>query len=382
MAARSVAELLPRPLAELELADVERMIAAVGEERESLFFERKAEVSPAALAKSCSAFANTMGGLLLVGIADECDELIGIEQRSSEAQVWVKDILRGHVLPLPPFRARFIALSDERSLLLVLVEESSTTPHLLTRTGAIYVRNPGASDPVPISDQRRLLDLLTRGERARERAEERARSLAAEAPLETTRTLERLLPMTLAVAPTGVADRFEQDLLETENGEKRLQQAHGEHADHNQDYRHTFWEQHSVAVVRTKTNSIPIFPEEIETLKVGRDGALFFQHAYGQAPERASDVVRAQDEVMAWIRDRLTSAQELLLDLGAHGDLRIAFRLSEGQQLRWGPRYPDSLERPIQVEEWTTLDPNDTDRDALLTRIDSAIGRALGHGRT
>ena len=120
------------------------------------------------LAKSCSAFANTMGGLLLVGIADECDKLIGIEQRSFEAQVWVKDILRGHVLPLPPFRARFIALSDERSLLLVLVEESSTTPHLLTRTGAIYVRNPGASDPVPISDQRRLLDLPSpRGTRSR-----------------------------------------------------------------------------------------------------------------------------------------------------------------------------------------------------------------------
>ena len=255
MAARSVAELLPRPFADLERDDVERMIANVGEERESLFFERKAEVSdPAALAKSCSAFANTMGGLLLVGIADECDELIGIDQSSSEAQVWVKDILRGHVLPLPPFRARFIALSGERSLLLVLVEESSTTPHLLTRAGAIYVRNPGASDPVPISDQRRLLDLLARGEHARERAEERARSLAAEAPLETTRTLERLLPMTLAVAPTGVAEGFEHDLLETENGEKRLQQAHDEHNDHNHDYRNTFWEQHSV--------NNPILPRE------------------------------------------------------------------------------------------------------------------------
>ncbi len=280
MAARSVAELLLHPFADLELDDVERMIAAVGEERESLFFERKAEVSSAALAKSCSAFANTMGGLLLVGIADQCDELIGIEQCPSEAQVWVKDILRGHVLPLPPFRARFIALSDERSLLLVLVEESSTTPHLLTRAGAIYIRNPGASDPVPISDQRRLLDLLARGEHARERAEERVRSLAAEAPLETTHALERLLPMTLAVAPIGVADWFERDLLEDKAGEERLRQAHGEHNDHNQDYRHTtFWEQHSVAVVRTRIDPFPPAYKEIETLKVCRDGALFFQHA-------------------------------------------------------------------------------------------------------
>ena len=296
MAARSVAELLLHPFADLELDDVEKMIAAVGEERESLFFERKAEASPAALAKSCSAFANTMGGLLLVGIADQCDELIGIEQCSSEAQVWVKDILRGHILPLPPFRARFIELSSERSLLLVLVEESSTTPHLVTRNGAIYVRNPGASDPVPISDQRRLLDLLARGEHARDRAEERARSLAAEAPLETTHALERLLPLTLAVAPIGVADWFERDLLEDKAGEERLRQAHGEHNDHNQDYRHTtFWEQHSVAVVRTRIDPFPPDYKEIETLKVYRDGTLSFQHAYSRTPTYRDEApLRAQ----------------------------------------------------------------------------------------
>ena len=174
--------------------------------------------------------------------------------------------------------------------------------------------------------------------------------------------LERLLPMTLAVAPTGVAERFEHDLLETENGERRLQREHGEYADHNRDHRHyghTFWEQHSVAAVRTQTSICGRYPyfKKIETLKVGRDGALFFQQAYDQAPEDASDVVRAQDEVMAWIRDRLTSAQKLLLDLGAHGDLRIAFHLSKSRELRWGPHHHDNLERPIQVEEWTTLDP-------------------------
>src|SRR5207249_1110110 len=52
--------------------------------------------------KSCAAFANTAGGLLLVGVADGSDELVGTEQESAEAQVWVKDVLRGHLLPLPP----------------------------------------------------------------------------------------------------------------------------------------------------------------------------------------------------------------------------------------------------------------------------------------
>src|SRR6266851_331385 len=57
--ARSVAELLPCPFADLTLADFGQIIADIGEERETLFFERKASVSGNTLAKACSAFANT-----------------------------------------------------------------------------------------------------------------------------------------------------------------------------------------------------------------------------------------------------------------------------------------------------------------------------------
>jgi hypothetical protein len=161
--ARSVAELLPRPFADLTLDDVAQIIATTGEERETLWFERKASVTTNAFAKACSAFANTYGGLLVVGVGDTSDALVGIEPLAAEAQLWVKDTLRGLVLPMPPFRARWLPTEGDRGLLLVLVEESSSTPHLLTRSGAIYVRNTGSSDPVPINDQRRLLDLTQRG---------------------------------------------------------------------------------------------------------------------------------------------------------------------------------------------------------------------------
>jgi len=164
--ARNVSELLPRPFAELALGDVSQILANVGEERETLFFERKASVTGKTLAKACAPFANTYGGLLVIGVGDEDDTLVGVPSIAAEAQLWVKDTLRGQVLPLPPFRARWLPMEGDRGILLVLVEESSTTPHLLTRSGAIYVRNPGASDPVPIGDQGRLLDLTARGERA------------------------------------------------------------------------------------------------------------------------------------------------------------------------------------------------------------------------
>lgn len=77
--ARSIGELLPRPFADLTLDDVREIVATVGEEGESLFFERKGRVSSEALAKACAAFANTMGGLLVVGIADEGNELAEVD---------------------------------------------------------------------------------------------------------------------------------------------------------------------------------------------------------------------------------------------------------------------------------------------------------------
>lgn len=177
--ARSIAELLPRPFDQLGVDDIAAIVGEPGEERESLVLELKAELGKDLVAKSCAAFANTIGGLLVVGVPDDSDELRGIDDEIGEAQLWVKEVLRARVLPLPPFRASRLDLDNGRWLLLVLVEESSTTPHLHTRQGTIYVRNPGSSDPRPLGDQGLLLDLLHRGEKARESAQRRARNAAS-----------------------------------------------------------------------------------------------------------------------------------------------------------------------------------------------------------
>lgn len=271
--ARSVAELLPSPFDELTLDDVRRIVADVGEERESLFFERKQKVSSESLAKSCSAFANTYGGLLLVGIEDATDKITGTE-RIAEPQVWVKDVLRPLVLPMPPFRARWIPLGEESKggLLLVLIEESSTTPHLLTRQGAIYVRNPGSSDPVPIQDQRRLLDLFERGERARTRAVQTARRIAS-----TRAGFNSLSSYTLALAATGISERFEQRLFFEDPNLDLLRRALGDHEDQHFDRRLPQWARDSVAVERhIRSRLHPIVPDHVEAVRVWRHGALAF----------------------------------------------------------------------------------------------------------
>lgn len=244
MPARAVSELLPRAFDELDLNDVREVLRRVGEERESLFFERKSELRGDLLAKSCAAFANTMGGLLIVGVSDDDDEIVGVEPKSAEPQVWVKDVLRPSVVPLPPFRARQIKVSDRRVVILVMVEESSTTPHLLTRHGAIYVRNPGSSDPLPIDDQKRLLDLTQRGVESRDQVVRRAREAAAvRFDVPGAGTPRR--PLSLAVAATGVAEWFEGRLLGNTEVVDRLADVLPEPTG-KQQRGGAAWEQHSV----------------------------------------------------------------------------------------------------------------------------------------
>lgn len=245
--ARSVAELLPCPFGEIGLDGVRTIIATLGEERENLFFERKAVISPNSLAKACSAFANTYGGLLLVGVADDDDALVGIEPFAGEAQLWVKDTLRSRVLPLPSFRARWLPVDEHRGLLLVLVEESSATPHLLTRSGAIYVRNPGSSDPVPISDQRRLLDLTARGERADAAAFARAGNGLG------VRLDDDIVTVSIALAATGVASGFDLRLFSAETPEYLSRRTWGDLNEQAQERRFPVWDQHQVGVRRLRT---------------------------------------------------------------------------------------------------------------------------------
>lgn len=214
---RSIAELLPRPFDDLTLDDVGAIVRDTElDQRETVFLEFKREPTPEKLAKSCAAFANTLGGLLLIGVADD-GQVVGCQRPAGEMQVWVKDTLRPRVTPLPPFRVRWLSMddADDRGLLLVLVERSSATPHLLINLGAVYVRNPGSSDPVPIHDGRTLTELVARGDQALGAASSRVSSLlrsgpSPDDPFETLAGGEHVV-----LASTGISDGFERELFAT-----------------------------------------------------------------------------------------------------------------------------------------------------------------------
>jgi hypothetical protein len=364
MPARSVAELLPRPFDKLELDDLRTLIADVGDERETLFFERKQSVSPQSLAKACGAFANTLGGLLVVGVTDEADEFVGIEPVAAEAQLWVKDTLRSHVLPLPPFRARWLSLSEGDAgpgVLLVLVEESATTPHLLVRRGAVYVRNPGSSDPVPIADQRQLLSLIERGEDARARAERRADDVIAAVARPGLRPRYRL-----SLAPSGWADKFAIGKAVPELIASKTWGAMG------YERREVEWEQHSVNVTRYyETRTWERFHE---TARLSAQGALAFEHGGGRDPDTPTE----QAGLATWFAEHLAKGRDVLLDLGGHGDLRVVYGVDLSNGLLAESEYKATSAGFAFARRWTSLDADDERDSALRDAFIDDFRRAVG----
>jgi len=384
MAARSVAELLPRAFDELELHDVRDIVRQVGEERESLYFERKQSITSASLAKACAAFANTNGGLLLVGIDDDTDELVGIEPPSGEAQLWVKDVLRGHLLPLPPFRARFLPLVDvtEHGVLLVLVEESSTTPHLLTRSGAIYVRNPGSSDPVPIADQARLLDLTRRGREVREVAGKRA--IEAIAHKWNPHDL-----YTLVLSPTGsstdvVRDLYRSRRVELLQAATEIHDLSAERAEIRRD--RIDWSMRRVRLQREVRRHFTHTPERfLDGVVLTSDCVVQLQRClvaqeYGGHPEpRGPEPLSVEDRtgILAWFSEALRRGRDLILSLGGHGDLFVAFGIrTNGRHVFYASSRAEQAKDDLRFTYWSSLNG---ERDGeLIEQVRQDVRRSLG----
>jgi hypothetical protein len=374
-----VVELIPRSFEELRLEDVADVIARIGEERENLFFERKASVSGNSLAKACAAFANTFGGLLVIGVEDADDALTGIEAPGAEPQLWVKDTLRGLVLPMPPFRARWLPTGEGRGLLLVLIEWSATTPHLLTRTGAIYVRSPGSSDPVPLGDQRRLLDLTARGESADARARANVESALHFVPSDEQPGFQ--VTEWFALAPTGVAADFEARLFARDTPDDLSVRMWGDWEERTMEHRPAAWGQDYVGARRLSYSRFRSDPTHHQAIVLNRSGVLTAYKGISDGADDDRDDALALSETQVRTRFNvwLSVARDVLAEYGGHGDLYLAYELV----VRSRGMHFDSVAngkivkfpRPVTVQLQTTFEASHVD-----ARVFAEIHRAGGFG--
>jgi Putative DNA-binding domain len=163
------ASILGLSVSELDQDGVDRLLR----EGETRVVERKREIPRDVLGPAVCSLANTLGGWLLIGVDDDDPpKVVGYTPPGrTHLQDYVRDRLRAEVDPIPPFAAVEWLMSGVR-IGIVRVYESTDTPHMVRRTGAVYVRQQGGKVPAPHEMVRAL---ARRGEVARERAEERLR---------------------------------------------------------------------------------------------------------------------------------------------------------------------------------------------------------------
>ena len=135
-------DILGKPWGELTPNDIWDFLSSGVEE--SFFFEFKDDrVRNEQICKEISAFANTYGGYLFVGVGDNLD-ILGCSAWTEER---ISQTIFTGVTPVPSFDVRSFSRGSTK-ILVVRVSESIEPPCIVTKTGAIYERLSSTSAPV------------------------------------------------------------------------------------------------------------------------------------------------------------------------------------------------------------------------------------------
>jgi hypothetical protein len=175
------------------------------ERDEGLTWEAKAgDIRPQHVHKAASGFGNSvMGGYLVLGAT--WDRQAGVwtlpgVMLNPEPKTWTSSVVTSGVNPVPPFDARVFGLSSGASVTVVRFDPVPDPP-CITVEGRVFERTVGQT--LPVTDPQALARLFARGERARSRAEEAARS-AARLAFGSPPGMSSPALYSLAIAPIGL----------------------------------------------------------------------------------------------------------------------------------------------------------------------------------
>lgn len=115
---------------------IEQLVAEVTEYDFKVALETK---RPKSWLKSVSAYANSIGGMLLFGVSDE-KQIVGLNDAQSDAQI-ISRLIKERITPLPRFVLSAMK-EDGKDILCLKVEEGRSTPYYYTSDGvmAAYIR--------------------------------------------------------------------------------------------------------------------------------------------------------------------------------------------------------------------------------------------------
>lgn len=181
-------------MADLDGVALRRLI----DEGETLFVERKQAIPSESLGPTVASFANALGGWVLLGVA--YDKTIHGYMATGDFVDHLRQTLRAELDPLPPFAAEMVEI-DGKEIGVVRVFESADTPHIVIGTGSVYVREPGGKRPIESHGE--LVQLARRGEKAREKAAHRLRTLPCLGAAQRTRAASGVFGTLLPDSPSA-----------------------------------------------------------------------------------------------------------------------------------------------------------------------------------
>lgn len=129
---------------------------AITEIEESFFFEFKEDdVSNKKIVEEISAFANTYGGYIFIGVSDD-KEIKGCE-KWDEQRIFA--VIHDSISPTPSFDVKKFAVSNKKDILVIRVDEGGEPPYI-TNKGLIYERISSSS--CAIKDSGKLTQLYVK----------------------------------------------------------------------------------------------------------------------------------------------------------------------------------------------------------------------------
>lgn len=139
----------------LRSSDIEKLLTGIDDE--NFFFEFKADdETPPKLIKEISAFANTYGGYILLGVND--NKIIGGCTKWTEQRIHT--VIHDSITPTPNFDVKKFKVNG--NVILVIKIEEGTNPPYITNKGQIFERVSSGS--FPINESSKLAQLYKKRE--------------------------------------------------------------------------------------------------------------------------------------------------------------------------------------------------------------------------
>ncbi len=153
-----------KPLSQIQYSDIEAFCKTFSE---GVSVEYKSQIIKE-LPKVISAFANTLGGIIVIGVETEkvsnkVTNILGVDREEGIEEKIINSSLQG-IYPgiLPEVKILDVPSKKDKVIVVIKVHESLESPHTIENTTKVYVRTGSVSQPYELSRMDRIEYLLNR----------------------------------------------------------------------------------------------------------------------------------------------------------------------------------------------------------------------------